>query len=81
MERDGDVLPGEVAAAPRAPPLPLARAGVGGAERAQQRDGEVLGQRVPHEPAASILGTTAPPQRVGAQDSAASGGRPLRRQL
>uniref|UniRef100_A0A0A9TUD7 Uncharacterized protein n=1 Tax=Arundo donax TaxID=35708 RepID=A0A0A9TUD7_ARUDO len=31
--------------------------------------------------AASILGTMAPPQRVGAQESAAGGGRPLRRQF
>lgn len=49
MEGDGDVLAGEVAAAPGAPVLPLACGGVGGAERAQQRDGEVLGQRVRDE--------------------------------
>lgn len=50
MVRDGDVESGEVAAPPRPLPLPLARPAVGGAERAEQRDDEVLVEGIADEP-------------------------------
>ena len=60
MEGDGDVRPGEVPSAPGAAALPPARVGVGGVERAEQRDGEVLGQRVADEADAALLRSREP---------------------
>jgi hypothetical protein len=76
--RDDDVIPGEVAAAPRAPPLPLARAAVRRPERAQQRHDQVLRQRVPHEPDPPPPGHGQELRGVDPRDgaAAAAGGRP-----
>jgi len=74
VEGDGDVVPGEVAAAPGAAALPPARAGVGGAERAEQRDGEVLGQRVPDEADAAAPGGGEERRGVDPRDDAGAAG-------
>ena len=78
MVGDDDVLPGKVPSAPRASPLPLARAVVRRAERAEQRDNEVLGQRVPHEADTSSPGRGQEPRGVDPRDdgAAAAGGCP-----
>lgn len=78
MVSDDDVLLGEVASAPRATPLPLAGAVVRRAERAEERDNEVLRQRVPHEPNPSPPGSGQEPRGVDPRHdgAAAAGGRP-----
>jgi hypothetical protein len=86
VEGDGDVVAGEVAAALGAAALPPARVGVGGAERAEQRDGEVLGQRVADEADAAAGGGGEERGGVDPRDDAAARRRPgqrrpLRRQL
>ena len=78
MVGDDDVLPGKVPSAPRASPLPLARAVVRRAERAEQRDNEVLRQRVPHEADTSAPGRGQEPRGIDPRDdgAAAAGGCP-----
>lgn len=76
MVRDDDVIPGEVAAAPRAPPLPLARAAVRRPERAQQRHDQVLRQRVPTSRSAAPAAARNPRRRSSDGAAAAAGGRP-----
>jgi hypothetical protein len=69
---DDDVLPRKVPSAPRASPLPLARAVVCRAERAEQRDNEVLRKRVPHEPDPSAPGRGQEPHGVDPRDDSAA---------
>lgn len=78
MVGNDDVLPGKVPSAPRASPLPLARAVVRRAERAEQRDNEVLRQGVPHEPDPSAPSCGQEPRGVDPRDdgAAAAGGCP-----
>jgi hypothetical protein len=79
VEGDGDVMAGEVAAALGAAALPPARVGVGGAERAEQRDGEVLGQRIADEADAAAGGGGEERGGVDPRDDAAARRRPGQR--